>query len=378
MLKPFFVLIVLLLSSISLANPQDDSRLISKYFFEITGKPLSLKNPNRSRWLTMFENNQRHEVIQEMILDPSFIDYTAYSWAIRYLNAESSPNLELNDALALIIGIIRDERNAKDFLLGNYAYSAGHRLGFGYPSVSSNAGYLEFERRLLSFSKLSYIPYQWEVQGFNENAGILTTRWWGEKYYQAGTNRRAVVGLLNVFMCRPIDAWKTSLLSTKRIRQDVPRDPSQDPRIFQTECRSCHAPMDALAGAFAHLDFKNNTLVYNRDISKKYFNNSHTYPEGYKTIDNSWKNLLVVRDDLGFGWGTRVSGKGLIELSQMIVESDGFGRCLAKRTVSHFCHKNLDMNDPWIQDLGSKLKSEDSYNLKSLFAEVLLSRNCIN
>jgi hypothetical protein len=366
-----------LLMSLTLsAHGNTGDKETSKIYFLLTGKPLSLRHPERSRWIQLVEENNKIEAAREMTKDSSFINQTVLQWAIRYLSYEKETAMVLNDALAMVVGIVKDNIDARLFLSGNFSYGPNQRLGYRQPSPSSNAPYALLESRSLDLSTnlQKYTP-QWDVF-FKDNAGLLTTRYWGEKYYFAGTNRRPVVGLMNVFMCQPIENWKTANLSTSRIRQDIPRDPSNDPRLFQQECRSCHGPMDALAGAFAYLDFEKKTIIYSYDVAKKYTHNDHTYPEGYATKDDSWKNLLTARNDLGLDWKGPNSGKGVKELGQLVTNSEGFGRCLVKRSLSFFCDQQLSLTDPWVIELTDTLK-QSGYNLKDLFINIATSKKCL-
>jgi hypothetical protein len=373
----FIVLIFICYSFFSLAKTSTNANPLDRLYFRLAGKSLSLRHPHRELWRQMMEAGQINEVASLITKEDSFINQVAYTWGIQYLTAGKASSMELNDALSMVVGIVRDDLDARALLRGDFSYGPDLRLGLGRPKPNTNIAYSTAESRILGPKFiLKYFQPQWEEKDFKEFAGLLTSRWWGETYYQGGTNRRSVVGLMNTFLCQPIESWKTSALSTSRIRQDIPRDPSNDPRIFQQECRSCHGPMDGLAGAFAYLDFQNNEIVYNSAVSKKYSNNFQVYPEGYETTDDSWKNFLIQRTDLGVGWPKRTKGMGLKELGEMVIESEGFSRCLAKRTVAHFCGDQMNLTDEWILELAKNFTSVDQFKIRELMIRVVTSPNC--
>lgn len=344
----------------------------------LTSKPITIRHPHYQEWLNKVEEGKHKEVALEITQDKDFLNVVTLAFGIHYLTAGKETDMQLNDALSLIIGITRDNKDARDLLRANYSYGPTRRMGFGVPSPRSNQGYVQLEKKTADFVRfIEFFSPQFQEGDFTDTAGLLTTRWWGERYYEGGTNRRSVVGLMNTFMCTPIDSWKTSGLSTRFIRRDVPRDPSGDPRIFQTECRSCHGAMDAMAGAFAHMNFENNTIVQTKEVQRKYSNLAEVYPEGYETMDNYWKNLLIVRKDLGIEWSKKTQGRGIKELGEMIITSETFVTCLAKRATSFFCHKALSLTDSWIKELARDFSTRDEYKLKELFINIITHKKCL-
>lgn len=368
--------VLILISAAGFARGQQPSLATRQMYFRLTGLPLLARHPEAVRWNEMVARGEQTTVAKEMSQEPGFINHVTRSWAERYLLADTSTQLSLNDAVALVVGVVRDDLDIRSILTGDFSYGGDSRLGNDRPQLRDNAVFNRIQERGLSLkSTLRRYAPQW-LSLIEERAGLLSTRWFGETNYQAGTNRRAVKASLEVFLCQPIEAWKTANLSTSWIRRDVHRAPNNDPRIFQTECRSCHAPMDAFAGAFAHFDYVNSALMYSHYVAPKYRNLSGVYPDGHVTEDNRWKNLLLHRPELGFGSSTMSSGSGIKDFGLMLAKTDGFLACLAKRSIKHLCAKDVSLRSDWTQELQRRMSGEFQYRLRDLLIAVAIDQRC--
>ena len=129
---------------------------------------------------------------------------------------------------------------------------------------------------------------QWEE--FDYPAGALTTRAWAAAYGNAGTNRLGVKFMIDEWLCTPIDTWKIAGIPDSFVRRDVTREQGGDPSQFQNTCRNCHGAMDAMGGAFAKLDFVNDTFTFQQNgVVSKMNKNAQFYPAGkFLTEDDSW------------------------------------------------------------------------------------------
>jgi len=347
-------------------------------YSHLASKPLLKRDPRYAVALNWIDNGEEKKVAEMAISNEGFINSTARIWASKLLSKTEETNLPLNDSLAFVIGSVRDNLDARLLLTGDYLYIADPRLGMSYPEAYSNTLYelLDSNSRGLSII-LSYSSPQWKGSDFKsvQAAGLLTTRGWAEVNYSGGTNRRAVEATLQSFLCQPITSWKEGGLPDFRVRRDIDRAPAGNPGTYQKECRSCHASMDGLAGAFAFLDFSNSTLVFRDTIASKYLQNAQTYPEGYVSEDHSWINLLATNQNDKFGFKNKLVGYGVNEFGQMLSESDAFAQCMVKRTYSQICGKELDLKNEIILKLSTQFKS-NGYRFKSLFADVAIEQNC--
>lgn len=246
-----------------------------------------------------------------------------------------------------------------------------------------------------------------------EIAGILTTRQFGQSLYQAGTNRRAISNTMNAFFCSAMDELHDTSAPDSFVRQDVDRSPAGDSRTFRNQCQGCHAGMDALAGAFAYMDFvangANGQLSYKNQINAtsqqcsqnqtpfngcsgrngvfKQFRQDTVYPAGYRLRDNSWTNLWADGPNARLGWRTinGVSnvrrGSGMKSLGKVLATTTKFSECMAQRVFERVCLRSPTPSER--EALKKKAlafeagfsayepaNAQGPYNMRALFANV--------
>ena len=81
--------------------------------------------------------------------------------------------------------------------------------------------------------------------------------------------------------------------------------------------------MDSLRGAWAHFDFSEETphLYLKGIVASKYNIGADSYPDGYVTVDDSWKNMWLEGVNQKFGWPKdREAGKGIQSFGKMFSE----------------------------------------------------------
>jgi hypothetical protein len=360
----FRFILMILLCQIAYAQ---DERQVSRIYTRLTGKTLNPKSPLFEKLKTLAAQNQVSAAAQLIISeDPDFIDVTSKDFATRMLSIDADAYGVFSDMIATVMGTIRDDIDARELLTGDYVYGPTGRVSGGLkPSLTTNELYDKFSRG--NFSSKTYIQKfspQWNHSTVHSAAGVLTTRGWAKVYYEAGTNRRAVVGVFNAFLCSPIDEWKKRGLPDYRVRRDIDRAPEGKPSTFQNTCRTCHAPMDAMAGAFSRLDYKNENFVFSPVVVPKYNQNINVYPDGFISDDDSWLNLLN---------GTQ--GDGVKAFGQMIASDEGFPACMAQRVVKQVCFKDLKPSEAFIKNMAQQFELS-GYKLKELFKQVVLSEDC--
>lgn len=359
--------------AVAAPEPADQARSIYR---RLSGRPLTSRDARYNQFVEWVRTGRKRDVAVAATEDPGFAGSIVRQWGSLLLTVQKNPNLQLNDTLATLIGSVRDNLDARTLLTANHIYGADPRLGLPRPNSSSTTVYemLEQSGRDLK-AVLRQMTPQWNSTLLPQTSGVLTTRWWGEQYYSAGTNRRAVVGALETFLCKPIENWKTPYLPTDRIRRDIDRAPSGDARIFQNECRSCHGAMDGLAGAFAHFNYDAGLLFTTR-VQEKYLQNPEIYPEGYVTNDDSWVNFLTTGQNASFGWRGELEGRGIQAFGQMLANSGAFSACMAKRALQAVCNSQRALQDPVVQQLATEFENQDQYRLKDLFIRAALSTDC--
>lgn len=343
----------------------------AKLFERLTGVPLPKNDPRYKQMVDFIKGGRMTEAAKIATEDPAFVTVTARNMAAQMATRDESPVGELDDFQATVMGLAKDNGDIRNLLNGNFLYE-GSFSGLPAYSVANNDHYIQLEQR---------DPYQLrkrQITSVPDVAGVLTSRSWAKSHYDAGTNRRAVEYTYKVFLCRAIDVWKDTGLDDFRVRRDVERTPGGDPAEYQRRCRTCHAGMDAQAGAFAKFDFQNNALVYySSGTAPKYNINTDHYPEGYVTYDDSWLNLSTQHHNASIGWRGKLNGKGLNQFANMIADSRGFSECMVRRMFKEVCRKDIQALDP---DELSRLTSdlEDSgYKVRDAFMDVALSPRCL-
>lgn len=375
---------LVLLSLNAFAQTQSGTNGAESYgralYFRLTGQPLSRHQADFARWEALIAQKDWPTLASRATDESSFLNVTVLQWANLYYSAGKSAHLPFDDALATLVGTVKDNRDARLLLSGDYLYAPIAPIGPN-PTLRDNTVYSIVEQRGLSLKNtLRLISPQWPIDGYQGSAGLFTTRSFSGQNYNDGTNRRAVKAAMETFLCRPIDTWRVPNLTLVRIHRDVDRAPGGDARVFQQECRTCHATLDSFVGAFSHLDFIGTSFATTSGIRPKYLQHPEVYPEGYVTSDDSWINPLATTSDssgASFGWRGATSGQGIRAFGQMLSQSQEYSRCLAKRVYSTVCLKEKELTDPVIEKLASDLESTDQYRLKDFFARTALDPSCI-
>jgi hypothetical protein len=376
-------------------------------------------NPDTAKvkgWLDkMKQPESRAQALLEVTQDDVFFKITVKNFASRMSVRSEEVSAPLNDFSATVIGVTRDNKDARELLTGNYIYIANTtqlptgvtiRSNFLTDIVRSNTHYQDIEANLyrLNLSSLLTSTTQ-QLQRANSNttadlvdnpdpAGVLTSNTWGREHFIAGTNRRAVDYTLKSFLCTPIEDAADAKASDARIGRDVDRFPGGDHGRFLTSCKSCHTVMDGFRGAFAQWHHDGNFLIHgslhpNRrgmsqeGIANKYNQNAQEFSSGYQTQDASWvNNALRGKNIPHFGWSetSPSQGVGAQAFGQLLAGSDRFTKCMAKRVFTEVCQrsqsvfKNLDAEE--ILELAQQFK-KNRYNLRQLFISAASHPKCL-
>lgn len=193
------------------------------------------------------------------------------------------------------------------------------------------------------------------------------------------------------FLCVDVAQWADTSLSDAYVGADVDRAPAGEPATYLTSCKGCHAPMDALRGAFAHIDVNDHLLhaaIRNpfrnfpdtnaaRGVASKYYRNADEYPSGHKTVDASWVNNLQTGSNAEFfGWRGQTSGVGIKDFGRMLSASEAFSRCMVKRAYRAACKREISSHEvDFVKKAATEF--EKSYDFKNLFAYVGSSQECL-
>lgn len=355
--------LVLFASVIASANSEEKAR---KLYERLTGVPLLSADPRLRLMASLIDQGDWDGAGKTATRDERFINVTVRDWAATLSNLKESVFVPFNDFEALVMGVVRDEMDARQLLTGDFRYEGADFSPAASPKSSEH--YLEMEKKAVNFANLlvKRSP-QWDE--IPESAGLLTTYNWAAEHLIAGTNRRATEFTFQEFLCAPIWQWRDFGRPDSYIRRDVAREPSGSPETFQTECRSCHAQLDGLTGAFASYDFVNGTLRFGQNwVAPKMNQNAHVYPKGHPVRDASWINLATQNHNEMLGWRTPVEGYGLQEFGHMVAHAKAFSGCMVKRAYRKVCRAEL-VDESFAKSMADQFE-EDGYNLQHLFRDV--------
>ncbi len=324
-----------------------------------------------------------------------FYDLVLKNWIKPWGNVETSKRVPLNDFVSTIIGAIRDsDQPGKPFsrILYEDLIYVGPATGNADNNFARNNNnhYAAIETRDISLVETLVERRQTQainteagvtsdstnilVDGENGAAGVITTRAFGDAYFNMGTNRRVVRYTLVNFMCKDLEDIHDTTLPDIRVRRDVSRTPGGDSRAFKNKCVGCHAGMDGLGGAFAYYDYIDGALRYQPGTVQDKLNRLPAYMNGYETVDDSWINfwgeLSSHNDKLGFK--APFSGNGAAALGRAVASSRAFSICMAKKTFKLLCIRPpQSRDDTFIEQMANKLEENGQYNMKQLFASTI-------
>jgi hypothetical protein len=301
------------------------------------------------------------------------------NFAAPWTNRDQSVFVPLNDYIATVIGMIRDDVDFSTVLSADLTYVGQGGVVSAAASRSNNNHYeqLETDNVDLSNPALFDATTQSSVQGIpsTATAGIITSRAASEAFFVAGTNRAMFRFTLINHMCNDMEQMHDTSLIPDWIRQDVSRSPGGDSRLFLNSCIGCHTGMDPLAGAFAYYDYDEaaQQLVYTQgNVQSKYFNNDLNFPQGYRTTDDSWENYWREGQNsyLGFDGNLPGAGNGAKSMGQELGNSYAFAACQVKKVFRTVCLRDAEnQTDRNAVDAIVTTFRSTGYRMKQVFAD---------
>ncbi|MDX1480026.1 MAG: hypothetical protein R3315_00010 [Woeseiaceae bacterium] len=307
--------------------------------------------------------------------DPNFYNVTLKNFAAPWTNRARSVFVPLNDYIATVVGMIRDDVPFNTLLSADIIYVSNDGSLPPYSNANNNH-YEELENRGIDMMSTLQQRTQSSVTGLppQATAGVMTTRAAAEAFFVAGTNRAMFRFTLLNHMCNDMEQMIDLTLVPDRIRQDVSRSPGGDSRLFLNNCIGCHSGMDPLAGAFAYYNFNEDTgsIEYTPGVVQpKYFNNDVNFPFGYRTTDDSWLNYWREGQNSYFGWdsGLPGSGNGAKSLGEELASSDAFASCQVKKVFRAVCLREPEDATDRAQVDSMVASFQSGYNMKQTFAE---------
>ena len=333
----------------------------------------------------------------EAMKNKNFYNVTLKNFAAPWTNRDRSVFVPLNDYIATVIGMIRDDVPFNTLLSANLTYVGNTGPA---PSNNNNDHYAQLERDNIDLSLLTNLDgvAQSSVQQIpaEATAGVITSRAASKAFFIAGTNRAMFRFTMVNHMCNDMEQLHDPKLPPDRIRQDVSRSPGGDSRLFLNNCVGCHTGMDPMAQAFAYYNYvpvgdtEAGALVYSAAgpgpggvVQDKYFNNDLIFPPGYRTPDDRWDNYwrgewLVdeqrfrtgLNDYLGFSNQLPGFGNGAKSLGEEIGNSRAFAACQVKKVFRSVCLREPDLPDQgMVGALTTEFMTSLNYSMKEVFAQ---------
>jgi len=311
----------------------------------------------------------------------SFYNVTLKNYAAPWTNRDQSVFVPLNDYIATVIGMVRDDHPFNTLLSDNITYVGRAGVVAAGPSANNNNHYEQLESGNVNLRDDLVAAQQSTIQGIPAaaTAGVITSRAASEAFFIAGTNRAMFRFTLLNHLCNDMEQMHDPKLAPDRIRQDVSRSPGGDSRLFLNNCVGCHTGMDPMAQAFAYYNYDDvaGTLQYTAgNVQPKYFNNDLNFPQGFRTPDDSWDNYWREGQNsyLGFEPTLPGSGAGAKSLGEELGNSYAFAACQVKKAFHAVCLRDPDLGDP---ALGDEAKVDQiiatfrgtGYQMKQVFAD---------
>lgn len=324
---------------------------------------------------------------------PAFYNVTLKNFAAPWTNRDQSIFVALDDYIATIIGIVRDDVDFREILHGDIIY-VGSGGGIPAYSTSSNAHYEALEDQGVDLMANLTQASQSAVTGLpaNATAGVMTTRSAAKAFFIDGTNRAMFRFTMLNHMCRDMEQVHDVTRVPDRIRQDVSRSPGGDSRVFLNNCIGCHAGMDGLSQAFAYYDYEydvmndpdgqNGQINYNdvgqtdpvtgSRVEAKYYNNNLNFEHGFITPDDSWINYWRDGQNKRLGWNETMpaSGSGAKTMGMELANSQAFAQCQVEKVFENVCLRPpQDSADRSQIDAMVASFTGGGYRLRQTFAE---------
>lgn len=330
---------------------------------------------------TMIEAGNAVGAAYEAMDNPAFYNTTVRDLAAPWTNREQSVYVDLNDTIATIIGLVRDDVPFDQLLHGDVIY-VGTATATAVPySHTDNDHYVDLQNSRIDLSDPANLEavqqsaLQGTQLGSGETAGIMTTRGFSEAFLVAGTNRAALRFAAVNHLCMDMEDFRDLTAHPDKIRQDVARSPGGDSNIFLNDCLTCHAGLDGLAGGFAYYDFDEQLerLVYtDGSVQAKYLNDAGVFPFGFETVDDSWINYWRTGPNAFVGWpaGGDGSGSGAKSLGIELAQSRQFAECQVRNVFEKLCFRspNGAADLAAVENIATSFEANNR-SLKRVFAE---------
>jgi hypothetical protein len=320
--------------------------------------------------------------------DPAFYNNTIRNLAMPWTNRDQTVFAPLNDYVATVVGMVRDDVPFNTLLSADLVYiaDASATSTYSLPAYSpgNNDLYQQMDDNGVDLKAHLVSSTQSALTGLpaTATAGVLTTRAAASAFFINGTNRAMFRFTMMNHLCSDLQTIMDTTRPPDRIRQDVTRSPGGDSGLFLNNCIGCHSGMDPMAQAFAYYNFNNidptttatvGQIVYTAgQVQPKYFINNTNFPQGYITPDDHWDNRWRggVNSLLGWDANQTGSGQGAKSLGQELAGSQAFASCQVTRVFKYVCFRapSNAADRTQVAAMVASFKSSN-YSLRQVFAD---------
>jgi hypothetical protein len=308
---------------------------------------------------------------------PTFYNVTLKNFVMPWTNRNATVFAPLNDYVATVIGMVRDDVAFNTALSADILYTS-NAAGLPPPSPANNNHYATAEANGVNLMATLVQGTQSGIYGTPTaaTAGLWTTRGGASAYFINGTNRAQFRFTMINHFCSDMPALMDITRPADRIRQDVARSPGGDSRIFLNNCVGCHSGMDPMVQAFAYYNFDatSGQMVYTPgQVQPKYLINATNFPFGFVTPNDSWSNRWRSGPNTVLGWSGSLpgSGTGAKSLGLELASSSTFAQCQVTKVFQAVCFR-APVNSADLATVQSITASFTSgnYRLKQVFQQV--------
>jgi hypothetical protein len=328
-------------------------------FRKVTGFNLTSRIAAKPEFNESFKTLGAEKFAEALTQSRMFESTKLMSFVSKFGERETEPSFNvLDDIQTTLLGLIANDQDFRKSLTGGSL--------FEFSGQVATASMFPLKSTLSS--------------GYNNNTqdhqgGIQNARRFALLNYTGGTNRRQIKYIFDKFLCTPIDRWKNPLIDDYFVRMDIDRAPGGVKATFQSKCRSCHAPMDAFAGAAAMDDDSgrqnSNPVPKTHNRLQSNFDN---HVRGNIPDSDYWMNLLTTeKEKKYFGWRGPETGFGIHSFGEAIANSNRFDDCMVQRVNEEMCENPLSQQE---SDRLAQEFRKSNFNLRLLFAKVALSKEC--
>ncbi|MDH3747878.1 MAG: hypothetical protein OER97_06690 [Gammaproteobacteria bacterium] len=363
-------------ASLAVAGPREQAKRIHD---RLVGTPPS--STVLDSMATKISNGDSIGAAFEAMDNSNFYTTTVREFATPWSNREQSVFVDMNDTIATVIGMIRDDVPFDQVLYEDIVY-VGTPAATNVPySQTDNDHYLDLQLNRIDLGDPANLERQRQSDlpntpiGIDDTAGIMTTRGFSQAFLVAGTNRAAIRFTTLNFLCMDMEDFRDITAHPDRIRQDVSRSPGGDSNIFLNDCLSCHAGLDGLGGAFAYYDFDEDLqqLVYtDGSVQPKFLNDAGTFRFGYATAEDTWINYWRTGPNEFVGWNGPGSGAGTgaKSLGMELAQTRQFAECQVKKAFEKVCYRrpNGAADELAIETIATSFEANNR-SMKQVFAE---------